>query len=105
MRSWVQVLETASCRNAGRGCVQKTQSGRTLPWTLRKRELHDDDALLAAAAPGGDILKGAALAGAVFRETGIPVLCHMAEERFLPGLKKLREPVFPITIRMKKPWE
>ena len=52
-----------------------------------------------------EILKGAALAGAVFRETGIPVLCHMAEERFLPGLKKLREPVFPITIRMKKPWE
>ena len=52
-----------------------------------------------------EILKGAALAGAGFRETGIPVLCHMAEERFLPGLKKLREPVFPITIRMKKPWE
>ena len=52
-----------------------------------------------------EILKGAAQAEAVFRETGIPVLCHMAEERFLPGLKKLREPVFPITIRMKKPWE
>ena len=36
---------------------------------------------------------------------GGTVLCHMAEERFLPGLKKLRELVFPITIRMKKPWE
>ena len=40
MRSWVQVLETASCRNAGKGCVHKTQSGRTLPRTLCKRELH-----------------------------------------------------------------
>jgi hypothetical protein len=28
-----------SCRNAGKGCVHKTQSGRTLHWTLRKREL------------------------------------------------------------------
>jgi hypothetical protein len=40
MRSWVQVLETATCRNAGKDCVHKTQSGRTLPWTLRKLELH-----------------------------------------------------------------
>jgi hypothetical protein len=34
MRSWVQVLETTSCRNAGKGCVYKTQSGRALPQTL-----------------------------------------------------------------------
>lgn len=33
MRPRVQVLETASCRNAGKGCVLKTQSGRTLPRT------------------------------------------------------------------------
>jgi hypothetical protein len=26
-------LETASCRNAGKGCIHKFQSGRTLPWT------------------------------------------------------------------------
>ena len=53
----------------------------------------------------GEIRKGAALAGEVSRRTGIPVLCHMAEERFVPELSDLREPVFPITIRMKKPWE
>jgi hypothetical protein len=35
MRSRVQVLKTASCRNAGKGCGHKTQSGQT----LRKREL------------------------------------------------------------------
>jgi hypothetical protein len=39
MRSWVQVMETASCRNAGKGCVHKIQSGRTFPRTLRKWEL------------------------------------------------------------------
>jgi hypothetical protein len=39
MRSWVHVLETTFCRNAGKGCVHKTQRDRTVPWTRRKREL------------------------------------------------------------------
>jgi hypothetical protein len=38
-KSIKQVPETASCRNAGKGCVHKTQSGQTLPWALCKREL------------------------------------------------------------------
>ena len=42
---------------------------------------------------------------AVSAETGIPILCHVAEEHFAPALSDLAEPVFPITIRMKKPWE
>jgi hypothetical protein len=37
--AWFQVLETASCRNAGKCCINKTQSGRTLPRILHKREL------------------------------------------------------------------
>lgn len=52
-----------------------------------------------------EIRKGAALAAAVSQETGIPVLCHVAEERFAPHLSDLPETVFPITIKMKKPWE
>jgi hypothetical protein len=36
--SWVQVLKTTSCKNAGKGCVHKTQSGQTLPQTLHKQE-------------------------------------------------------------------
>ena len=52
-----------------------------------------------------EIRKGAALAAEVAERTGIPVLCHVAEERFAPDLSDLREPVFPITIKMKKPWE
>ena len=52
-----------------------------------------------------EIRKGADLAERVSEETGIPVLCHVAEERFADHLRDLREPVFPITIKMKKPWE
>jgi len=50
-----------------------------------------------------EIRKGAALAAEVSQATGIPVLCHVAEERFVSALSDLT--VFPITIKMKKPWE
>lgn len=52
-----------------------------------------------------DIRAGARLAAAVSKETGIPVLCHVAEERLAENLSGLPEPVFSITIKMKKPWE
>ena len=52
-----------------------------------------------------EIRKGAALAATVSQETGIPILCHVAEERLAPALSDLSETVFPITIKMKKPWE
>ena len=53
----------------------------------------------------GEILRGAALAEAVSAETGIPIICHMAEYRLCgePSLAGL--PLFPIDIYMKKPWE
>jgi hypothetical protein len=35
MRSWVEVLETTSCRNAGKDYIHNTQSD----WTLRKQKL------------------------------------------------------------------
>jgi hypothetical protein len=38
--SSLQVLETVSYRNVGKGCVHKTQSGQILPRTLRKQELY-----------------------------------------------------------------
>lgn len=52
-----------------------------------------------------EILKGAELAALVSRETGIPVLCHVVEKKLVPQVTGLQEMVFPITIRMKKPWE
>lgn len=52
-----------------------------------------------------EIRKGATLAAEVSKETGIPILCHVAEEKFVSALSDLPETVFPITIKMKKPWE
>ena len=52
-----------------------------------------------------EILRGAELARSISEKTGIPVLCHTAEERLIPELTALAEPIFPITIQMKKPWE
>lgn len=50
-----------------------------------------------------EIRRGAALAEEISRQTGIPVICHAAEEKFAGQLQDL--PLFPIEIRMKKPWE
>ena len=52
-----------------------------------------------------EVLRGAELARAISEKTSIPVLCHTAEERLIPELTALAEPIFPITIQMKKPWE
>ena len=52
-----------------------------------------------------EIRKGAALAAEVSSGINIPVLCHVAEEKFVPASSDLPETVFPITIKMKKPWE
>ena len=52
-----------------------------------------------------EILRGAELARAISEKTGIPVLCHTAEERLIPELTALEEPIFPITIQMKTPGE
>lgn len=52
-----------------------------------------------------EIIKGAELAQAVSAEAGIPLVCHLAEQRLAEdeGLADLA--LFPIDIYMKKPWE
>lgn len=50
-----------------------------------------------------EVRAGAALAEEVSRMTGVPVICHAAEARFQDQLRDLA--LFPISIRMKKPWE
>ena len=52
-----------------------------------------------------EVRKGAALAQEISEITGIPVRCHVAVERLAESLSDLKEPVFPISIKMKKPWE
>ena len=64
-----------------------------------------EDTHLCGETTPAEIRKGVALAQEVSRQTGIPILCHTAERRFLESLSDLGEPVFPIAINMKKPWE
>ena len=52
-----------------------------------------------------ELRKGAELAAGISEKTGIPVRCHVAVERLAGSLADLKEPVFPISIKMKKPWE
>ena len=52
-----------------------------------------------------EVRKGAALAQEISDITGIPVRCHVAVERLAENLSDLSGPVFPISIKMKKPWE
>ena len=52
-----------------------------------------------------EIRKGALLARDIAQETGLPVLCHVVETSIVNQLGSFHEPVYPITIKMKKPWE
>lgn len=52
-----------------------------------------------------DILAGAELAHRVSDQTGIPLLCHTAVQNVRHLLPPMDEPVFPIRLYMKKPWE
>lgn len=52
-----------------------------------------------------DILRGAQLACETSALTQIPVLAHTAQRKLIPELGCLAQPLFPIEIYMKKPWE
>lgn len=53
-----------------------------------------------------EILKGARLAQALSQRTGLPIVHHAVQRRFAPqAAALLAEPVFPMDIYMKKPWE
>lgn len=53
-----------------------------------------------------EIIKGAALARALSEKTGLPIVHHAVQEKFVEAVKpQLSEPVLPMKIYMKKPWE
>lgn len=52
-----------------------------------------------------EVQKGTALAQEISRRTGIPFLCSTAEQAIADRLGNIETPIYPITIRMKKPWE
>jgi len=80
------------------GCLRGIEAVTGLPCTGLVNNTH-----LCRETTAEEIRKGAALAEDVSRLTGIPVVCHTAERRFLEQLREL--PLFPIEIQMKKPWE
>ena len=53
-----------------------------------------------------EIFKGAELARALSEKTGLPIVHHAVQTKFAAQVKaKLSEPVLPMKIYMKKPWE
>ena len=53
-----------------------------------------------------EILKGAALAHALSERTSLPVIHHAVQRKFVEQVQdQLAEPVLPMNIYMKKPWE
>ncbi len=53
-----------------------------------------------------EILKGAALARALSEKTGLPIVHHAVQKKFVQEVSsRLSEPVLPMNIYMKKPWE
>ena len=53
-----------------------------------------------------EIIKGAKLAHALSEATGLPVVHHAVQEKFVEAVKPvLTEPILPMKIYMKKPWE
>ena len=61
---------------------------------------------LCAETTAREILKGAALARELSEKTGIPIVHHAVQRKFLSQVSdQLSEPVLPIDIYMKKPWE
>ena len=53
-----------------------------------------------------EILKGAKLAQALSERTSLPVIHHAVQRKFVEQVQdRLSEPVLPMNIYMKKPWE
>lgn len=52
------------------------------------------------------IIKGAKLARQLSEKTGLPIVHHAVQKKFVPEVSsQLSEPVLPMNIYMKKPWE
>ncbi|KQK17665.2 hypothetical protein BRADI_1g35954v3, partial [Brachypodium distachyon] len=67
MRSRVRVLETASCRNAGKGCVQKTQSvpnRSRIKHKIEPQSWSNDEEELGGGGSGGASCRGGSRGGA-----------------------------------------
>ena len=80
--------------------VEQIQEAARLPITGLVNNTH-----LCSQTTPEDVLAGADLAHKVSARTGVPLLCHTAVQDVLNRLPPMDEPIFPITLYMKKPWE
>ena len=87
-----------STAEASAACLQRIEAVTGLRCTGLVNNTH----LCGETAPE-DVREGAALAEEASRLAGVPVVCHAAEARFQDRLKDLA--LFPLEIRLKKPWE
>ena len=61
---------------------------------------------LCAETTAEEIIKGASLAKALSQRTGLPIVHHAVQKKFVDQVKdQLTEPVLPMNIYMRKPWE
>ena len=61
---------------------------------------------LCAETTAEEIIKGACLAHALSERTGLPVVHHAVQRKFVDQVAdQLTEPVLPMNIYMRKPWE
>ena len=61
---------------------------------------------LCAETTAEEIIKGANLARALSEKTGLPIVHHAVQKKFVEAVKdQLTEPVLPMNIYMRKPWE
>ena len=61
---------------------------------------------LCAETTAEEIIKGARLAQALSEKTGLPVVHHAVQKKFVDQVAdQLTEPVLPMNIYMRKPWE
>lgn len=52
-----------------------------------------------------DVRNGAALTAQVSQKTGIPIVYHAVTERLVTEAAAYVQPILPLTLYMKKPWE
>ena len=87
-----------STAEASAACLQRIEAVTGLRCTGLVNNTH-----LCGETTPEEVREGAALAEEVSRRAGGPVVCHAAEARFQDRLKDLA--LFPLEIRLKKPWD
>lgn len=94
-----QARQTAQSPQAAAGQLRETEARAKIPVTGLINNTH-----LMADTDAGLVLSGARYAREVASLTGLPVVCHSVQQSVAGGLS-FPEPVLPLELTMKRPWE